>query len=127
MSFITEDQLEQLALSWFQGMSILRLGAEMLPLKSNRPRCFHRGLQPTGNPQSRKLWANYGRKYSVFQGPAVRGECGMTEDDLEQLTLTWFQDARWEYRHGPDIAPDGDTPEHHRLWGTTTKLGDSGE
>lgn len=29
-----------------------RLGAEMLPLESNRPRCFHRGLQPTGNPQS---------------------------------------------------------------------------
>lgn len=35
----------------------------------------------------------------------------MTEDDLEQLTLTWFQDSGWEYRFGPDIAPDGDTPE----------------
>lgn len=35
----------------------------------------------------------------------------MTEDDLEQLALTWFQDSGWEYRHGPDIAPDGDTPE----------------
>jgi len=35
----------------------------------------------------------------------------MTEDDLEQLCLTWFQDSGWEYRHGPDIAPDGDTPE----------------
>jgi len=35
----------------------------------------------------------------------------MTEDDLEQLALTWFQDAGWEYRFGPDIAPDGDTPE----------------
>lgn len=35
----------------------------------------------------------------------------MTEDDLERLALTWFQDAGWEYRHGPDIAPDGDTPE----------------
>lgn len=52
MSFITVDQFEQLALPWFQGMSILRLGLKMLPLKSNRPRCFHRGLQPTGNPQS---------------------------------------------------------------------------
>ncbi|MHB8914326.1 MAG: type I restriction endonuclease subunit R [Thiobacillus sp.] len=35
----------------------------------------------------------------------------MTEDDLEQLCLTWFQDSGWEYRFGPDIAPDGDTPE----------------
>jgi type I restriction enzyme, R subunit len=34
----------------------------------------------------------------------------MTEDDLEQLALTWFRDTGWEYRHGPDIAPDGDTP-----------------
>ncbi|MDX1251749.1 MAG: type I restriction endonuclease subunit R [Gammaproteobacteria bacterium] len=35
----------------------------------------------------------------------------MTEDDLEQLCLTWFQDFGWEYRFGPDIAPDGDMPE----------------
>ncbi len=35
----------------------------------------------------------------------------MTEDDLEQLALTWFQDSGWEYRCGPDIAPDGDAPE----------------
>lgn len=35
----------------------------------------------------------------------------MTEDGLEQLTLTWFQDSGWVYRHGPDIAPEGDTPE----------------
>ncbi len=35
----------------------------------------------------------------------------MTEDDLEQLTLAWFQDTGWDYRHGPDIAPDGETPE----------------
>ncbi|MBU0594213.1 MAG: type I restriction endonuclease subunit R [Gammaproteobacteria bacterium] len=35
----------------------------------------------------------------------------ITEDQLEQLALTWFQDCGWEYRHGPDIAPDGDTPE----------------
>jgi len=34
-----------------------------------------------------------------------------TENDLEQLALTWFQDTGWEYHHGPDIAPDGDTPE----------------
>ena len=35
----------------------------------------------------------------------------ITEDQLEQLTLTWFQDCGWEYCHGPDIAPDGDNPE----------------
>ena len=35
----------------------------------------------------------------------------MTEDDLEQLALTWFQDSGWDYLHGPDIAPDSDTPE----------------
>ena len=35
----------------------------------------------------------------------------ITEDQLEQLALTWYQDSGWEYRHGPDIAPDGDTPE----------------
>jgi type I restriction enzyme, R subunit len=35
----------------------------------------------------------------------------MTEDQLEQLTLTWFQDTGWEHRHGPDIAPDSETPE----------------
>lgn len=34
----------------------------------------------------------------------------MTEEALEQLALTWFQDSGWEYRKGPDIAPDGDTP-----------------
>lgn len=35
----------------------------------------------------------------------------ITENGLEALALTWFQDTGWEYRHGPDIAPDGDTPE----------------
>ncbi len=35
----------------------------------------------------------------------------ISEDQLEQLCLTWFQDSGWEYRHGPDLAPDGDTPE----------------
>lgn len=35
----------------------------------------------------------------------------LTEGALEQLALTWFQDSGWEYRHGPDIAPDGETPE----------------
>ncbi|MFM9879173.1 MAG: type I restriction endonuclease subunit R [Burkholderiaceae bacterium] len=35
----------------------------------------------------------------------------MTESDLEQLALTWFQDAGWDYRAGPDIAPDSDSPQ----------------
>ena len=35
----------------------------------------------------------------------------LTEDALEQLALTWFQDVGWEYRHGPDIAADGELPE----------------
>jgi len=35
----------------------------------------------------------------------------ITENELETLALTWFQDSGWEYRYGPDIAPDGDTPE----------------
>ena len=35
----------------------------------------------------------------------------ITEDHLEQLALTWFQDAGWEYCYGPDIAPDGTAPE----------------
>ncbi len=40
----------------------------------------------------------------------VTGEM-LTENELEALALTWFQDAGWEYRHGPDIASDGETPE----------------
>jgi len=35
----------------------------------------------------------------------------ITENELEAMALTWFQDAGWEYRHGPDIAWDGETPE----------------
>jgi type I restriction enzyme R subunit len=35
----------------------------------------------------------------------------ITENELESLTLTWFQDAGWEYCYGPDIAPDGGVPE----------------
>ena len=30
----------------------------------------------------------------------------MTEDDLEQLALTWLQGSGWEYRHDPGIVPD---------------------
>ncbi|MGB6012038.1 MAG: type I restriction endonuclease, partial [Desulfobacterales bacterium] len=35
----------------------------------------------------------------------------ITENELEKLALTWFQDAGWEYCCGPDLAPEGETPE----------------
>lgn len=35
----------------------------------------------------------------------------ITEDQLEQLAITWFQETGWGYAHGPDIAPDGPMPE----------------
>jgi type I restriction enzyme R subunit len=35
----------------------------------------------------------------------------MSENELEQLCLTWFEDTGWEHRYGPDLASDGDTPE----------------
>ncbi len=35
----------------------------------------------------------------------------VTEDALEQLCLTWFQDIGWSFRHGPDIAPDASSPQ----------------
>lgn len=34
----------------------------------------------------------------------------LSEDDLEQQCLQWFAEHGWEVLHGPDIAPDGDTP-----------------
>ena len=35
----------------------------------------------------------------------------ITEDQLEQLALQWFQDTGWTYISGPDLAPEGGTPE----------------
>ncbi|MBB5020822.1 type I restriction endonuclease subunit R [Desulfurispira natronophila] len=35
----------------------------------------------------------------------------MTEDQLEQQCLAWFAEGGWEPAYGPDIAPDGLTPE----------------
>ena len=35
----------------------------------------------------------------------------ITEDQLKQLALQWFQDTGWDYAEGPTIAPDGDRPE----------------
>ena len=35
----------------------------------------------------------------------------ITEDQLEQLCLDWFRAGGYTHAYGPDIAPDGDTPE----------------
>ena len=35
----------------------------------------------------------------------------ISEEQLEQLCLEWFQDIGYETVCGYDIAPDGDTPE----------------
>lgn len=35
----------------------------------------------------------------------------LNEDQLEQLCLTWFTETGWTIAHGPNIAPDGRTPE----------------
>jgi type I restriction enzyme R subunit len=35
----------------------------------------------------------------------------MTEDQLEQEALDWLKDVGYRHLYGPDIAPDGDSPE----------------
>jgi len=35
----------------------------------------------------------------------------LTEDQLEQEALGWLAEVGYSHRYGPDIAPDGDTPE----------------
>ena len=35
----------------------------------------------------------------------------ISEDALEQYAISWFKEIGWEYRYGPDIAPDGAAPE----------------
>ncbi len=35
----------------------------------------------------------------------------MTEDQLEQEALSWLADVGYQFIHGPDIAPDGISPE----------------
>ncbi|PIW56861.1 MAG: hypothetical protein COW14_09150, partial [Piscirickettsiaceae bacterium CG12_big_fil_rev_8_21_14_0_65_44_934] len=37
----------------------------------------------------------------------------ITEDQLEQLCLEWFQSIGYAYANGYDIAPDGDSPERN--------------
>lgn len=35
----------------------------------------------------------------------------INEDQLERLCIEWFREGGFEYAYGPDIAPDGDSPE----------------
>ncbi|MEO5334934.1 MAG: hypothetical protein H7839_23215 [Magnetococcus sp. YQC-5] len=35
----------------------------------------------------------------------------MTEDQLEQETLGWLGSIGYQHLYGPDLAPDGNTPE----------------
>ncbi|MDD1621899.1 MAG: type I restriction endonuclease subunit R [Methylococcaceae bacterium] len=35
----------------------------------------------------------------------------MNEQQLENQCIAWFQETGWQFVHGPDIAPDGATPE----------------
>lgn len=35
----------------------------------------------------------------------------MTEQNLEDLCISWFQETGWHYAHGPDIAPESTAPE----------------
>src|SRR5438552_848554 len=35
----------------------------------------------------------------------------ITEGQLEQLTIQWFQDTGWTYKGGVDLAPEEATPE----------------
>ena len=35
----------------------------------------------------------------------------MTEDQLEREALGWLADVGWQHRYGPELAPDGSTPE----------------
>jgi type I restriction enzyme R subunit len=35
----------------------------------------------------------------------------VTEDQLEQEALGWLADVGWQHRYGPELAPDGRTPE----------------
>ncbi len=35
----------------------------------------------------------------------------ITEDQLEQLAIQWFQDTGWSYVNGKVISPEGEAPE----------------
>ncbi|MEL7070133.1 MAG: type I restriction endonuclease subunit R [Cyanobacteria bacterium J06581_3] len=55
----------------------------------------------------------------------------ITEAQLENLCIQWFQETGWQYIHGPDLAPDGPTPDrtdhrdvtlNHRLTAVLTRI-----
>ena len=35
----------------------------------------------------------------------------MTEEELEMMSLEWFKEIGYSFVHGPDLAPDGKSPE----------------
>ena len=35
----------------------------------------------------------------------------LNENTVEQAALSWLHELGWDVAHGPDIAPDGDSPE----------------
>jgi predicted RNA-binding Zn-ribbon protein involved in translation (DUF1610 family) len=39
------------------------------------------------------------------------GTAMMNEQQLEDLCIGWFQETGWQFVHGPEIAPDGSSPE----------------
>jgi len=45
----------------------------------------------------------------------------ITEDHLEQLALTWFQETGWSYVPGPTLAHDGPAPERADYAGVVLK------
>ncbi len=49
----------------------------------------------------------------------------ITEDQLEQLSIQWFQDTGWNYVKGKVISPEGEAPEREdfrAVVSLTTKL-----
>jgi hypothetical protein len=46
----------------------------------------------------------------------------ITEDQLEQLAIQWFQDTGWSYVHGAVIAPEGVAAEREALRTLTPAL-----
>ena len=39
----------------------------------------------------------------------------INEEDLENFSIEWFKEIGYAYKHGPDIAPDGKSPERDDL------------
>jgi len=46
----------------------------------------------------------------------------ITEDQLEQLAIQWFQDPGWKHVHGVVIAPEGGAAERVDFRGVTRTL-----